>query len=83
VFIDNKQLSKKFVETEVSSIFVPADGPASIEQIKKIRALLGEKYKFTKPLTNEELYFIVKMIDPKKQISQHQLDYNVVIPSLP
>jgi hypothetical protein len=33
VFIDNKQLSKKFVETEVSSIFVPADGPASIEQI--------------------------------------------------
>ncbi len=69
VFIDPKQLSKKFIEKEKCTRFIFLDGPASQEQIEKIRSLLGEKYKFTQTLTNEELFYIVNLIDPKKQIS--------------
>lgn len=83
VFINVKNLSKKVIDTEVCSLFVPVDGPASEEQVKKIRNLLGERYSFTKPLTNEELIYIVEMIDPKKHISNFTLDYNIKLPDLP
>ena len=83
VFIDAKKLSKKFIDNEVCSVFIPIDGVASSEQVEKIRALLGERYKFTKPLTDEELVYIANLADSKKHISQHVLDYNVVVPALP
>lgn len=83
VFISPKNLCKKFVDTETCSLFVPVDGPAIEEQVEKIRKLLGEKYAFTKDLTDEELYFMAKFADPKKNISQTPLDYNIEIPALP
>lgn len=83
VFINAKNLCKKFVDTETCSLFVPVDGPASQEQVEKIRNMLGEKYTFTKALTDEELFFMAKFADPKKNISQTPLDYNIDIPALP
>jgi hypothetical protein len=83
VFIDAKKLNQKFIKNEVCSVFVPVDGPASPEQVESIRAKLGERYPFTKELTNEELVHIPSLIDAKKHISQHPLEYNVVIPPLP
>ncbi len=83
VFINPKELSKKFVQKQTCSTFIPVDGPATVQQVEKIRTLLGEKYKFTQSLTNEELYFISKLADPKKHISEYFLDYNLEIPPLP
>lgn len=83
VFIDVRKLNKKFIDTEICSVFVPVDGPALPGQVEKIRAQLGERYKFTKPLTNEELFYIANLVDPKKHISQYSLDYNIVVPALP
>jgi hypothetical protein len=83
VFIDAKKLNQKFIKNEVCSVFVPVDGPASPEQVESIRAKLGERYPFTKGLTNEELVHISSLIDSKKHISQHPLEYNVAIPPLP
>lgn len=51
--------------------------------MEKIRLLLAEKYKFTKLLTNAELYHIAKLADPNKNICNYFLDYNSVIPPLP
>lgn len=39
IFVKTNELSKKFTELEICSQFVPLDGPASEEQVKKIRAL--------------------------------------------
>lgn len=83
VFINAKNLSKKFIETEVCSVFVPVDGPATPEQVTKIRTMLAQKYKFTEPLTDEELYYIANLADPKKHISDYKLDYNLIVPALP
>jgi hypothetical protein len=83
VFINPKQLSEKVLKNEVCPTFIPVDGPASVEKIAKIRALLGEKYKFTVPLSNEELVYLESLIDTDKQVSEIALDYNLVVPELP
>lgn len=83
VFVDAKKLSEKVIKTEVCSVFVPVDGPATAEQVESIRAKMSERYPFTKGVTNEELLYLAGLIDDKKHISQHSLDYNVVIPPLP
>lgn len=61
-------------------MFVPVDGPASQEQVHKIRSLLP---KYTESLSNEELHYISTLIDANKAASDIFLDYNLVAPALP
>jgi hypothetical protein len=41
LFINPKNLSKKFIEIESCSTFVPIDGEASPEQVEKVKNLFG------------------------------------------
>lgn len=45
--------------------------------------MLGEKYSFTKPLTNEELFYLCNSETGSKKFADYFLDYNIEIPPLP
>ena len=70
-------MNKYFTKNEICSTFVPVDGPASLEQIIKIRDLFTKGFKYTENLTNEDLYYLGNIIDSKKSPSDYFLDYNL------
>ena len=67
----------------VVSAFVPCDGPASEEQILRVREFFTKKYPYTQKFSNEELFYLGDLVDVQKSASAYFLDYNMVIPPIP
>lgn len=81
IMINNfENISAKFKELEVCTAYIPIDGPASKDQVIKIRQMMP---KITQELTVEELYFIGMKLDAQKSASDIYLDFNFKAPELP
>jgi hypothetical protein len=77
-FVDLTNLSEEFKKRETIVSFVPADGPATEEQVTEIMKTMPKN--FTK-LTVKELVYLASLVDPSKSASDICLDYNLVVPA--
>jgi hypothetical protein len=76
-FVDLTNLSEEFKTRETIVSFVPADGPATEEQITEIMKTMPSSFN---KLSKHELVYLASLIDPSKSASDIKLDYNLVAP---